>query len=347
MRVRNAWVDYAKAIGIILVVYGHVARGVFNAGLAMDEHWFTLVDSIIYSFHMPLFFFLSGLFFYDALIERGRLGLIVNKIDTVVYPFIVWSLLQGSCEVALSNYTNGQVTLAEVLALAWQPRAQFWFLHTLFLVFALCACIYAKVARRYFLPVLLLFALLYVARQQLSLNSLVNLLLGNAVFFALGVWFNEVKAFFELWCRELMLLFGCLFLLGQYVFHISLGLNYQHGGPGVLALATIAIVFISTLSMCLGRVRLNWLLVLGASSLSIYLMHILAGSGTRIILSTLLGVDSVAVHLLLGTLIGLAAPLLAQAMISRYRLNFLLSPPKSLSAALLAPRLAGRPKAPL
>ncbi len=53
MQERNVWVDYAKAIGIILVVYGHVARGVFNAGLPMDEGEFVLVDSIIYSFHMP------------------------------------------------------------------------------------------------------------------------------------------------------------------------------------------------------------------------------------------------------------------------------------------------------
>ena len=63
MQERNAWVDYAKAIGIILVVYGHVARGVFNAGLPMDEDNYLLIDSIIYSFHMPLFFFLSGLYF--------------------------------------------------------------------------------------------------------------------------------------------------------------------------------------------------------------------------------------------------------------------------------------------
>lgn len=60
MKERNVWVDYAKAIGIILVVYGHVARGVFNAGLPMDEAGYTLVDSIIYSFHMPLFSFCRG-----------------------------------------------------------------------------------------------------------------------------------------------------------------------------------------------------------------------------------------------------------------------------------------------
>jgi len=34
MQERNVWVDYAKAIGIILVVYGHVARGVIQCRVA-------------------------------------------------------------------------------------------------------------------------------------------------------------------------------------------------------------------------------------------------------------------------------------------------------------------------
>ncbi|MDA9004038.1 acyltransferase family protein [bacterium] len=68
---RSEWVDYCKAIGIILVVYGHVARGLFNAGIGSSIPWYSLVDSIVYSFHMPLFFFLSGLFFYSSFSKKG------------------------------------------------------------------------------------------------------------------------------------------------------------------------------------------------------------------------------------------------------------------------------------
>lgn len=42
---RDAVVDIAKGIGILLVVYGHL-KNPFNP--------------FIYAFHMPLFFFLSG-----------------------------------------------------------------------------------------------------------------------------------------------------------------------------------------------------------------------------------------------------------------------------------------------
>lgn len=43
--------------------------------------------------------------------------------------------------------------------------------------------------------------------------------------------------------------------------------------------------------------------------MAIYLMHILAGSGTRILLSRFLGVTDAAAHLILGTIAGVAIPL--------------------------------------
>lgn len=50
MKERIAWVDYSKAIGIFLVVLAHTPL------------W-TPAQTFIYVFHMPLFFFLSGLLF--------------------------------------------------------------------------------------------------------------------------------------------------------------------------------------------------------------------------------------------------------------------------------------------
>ncbi len=338
MQERNAWVDYAKAIGIILVVYGHVARGVFNAGLPMEEGRFVLVDSIIYSFHMPLFFFLSGLFFYDSLMKRGKTGLILNKVDTIVYPFIVWSLLQGLLEVVLSNYTNGQVSLGEVLSLLWSPRAQFWFLYALFLVFVVCSFVYARADRRLFLPILLGFGLLYIFKQDLATGNWTRFVYGNAVFFALGNWFNEIKAFFLARYILLTWLFGALFVAGQYLFHVTFGLNWEVGGWPVLALAIVSILFMVAASMWLGRVRIECILFIGASSMTIYLMHILAGSGVRVLMASFMGIDSIPAHLITGTLVGLAAPLVAQLLVKRLNLHFLFAPPKAVSATVLRAR---------
>lgn len=50
MTSRAEWADYAKAIGLMLVVYGHVARGLYNGGIAIPEHVFLLADSIVYMY---------------------------------------------------------------------------------------------------------------------------------------------------------------------------------------------------------------------------------------------------------------------------------------------------------
>ena len=101
----------------------------------------------------------------------------------------------------------------------------------------------------------------------------------------------------------------------------------------MLALATLSIFFMVALSMWLGQFRVDWFLFIGASSMTIYLMHILAGSGVRVVLSKFLGIDSITEHLIIGTLIGIAAPLVAQVVINRYRLHFLLTPPKRIAAS--------------
>lgn len=53
---RFDWVDYAKGIGIVLVVYGHIARGLYNSGIIPDSKvYFFWMHSFIH-FICPCFF---------------------------------------------------------------------------------------------------------------------------------------------------------------------------------------------------------------------------------------------------------------------------------------------------
>lgn len=54
---RQDWPDLARGIGIVLVVIGHVWRGLMATGLPIDPGLFAAVDGLIYAFHMPLFSF--------------------------------------------------------------------------------------------------------------------------------------------------------------------------------------------------------------------------------------------------------------------------------------------------
>ncbi len=328
---RDPWVDYAKAIGIVLVVYGHVARGLFNAGIPMDVPLYERVDSIIYSFHMPLFFFLSGIFFLHSLHRRGSVALAANKMDTILYPYILWSLIQGLTEVWLSRYTNGKVSLAEVLSL-WDPRAQFWFLYALFLVMLTAILVYRRDIRALILGVLALGALAYVFQASIPSALHSDYVVKNFVFFALGVWFNTVKDRLTLhpgrWAAA-----GVIgFLIVQYGFQVGLGMQAGDKGVASLLVAIISILAVASLSMWLARSPSPWVLALGGASMGIYLMHILAGSGARILLGRFLGVRDVGVHLIVGCLAGILLPMLVIWLMKRFGIGGLFDAPARISA---------------
>ena len=66
--------------------------------------------------------------------------------------------------------------------------------------------------------------------------------------------------------------------------------------------------------------------------MAIYLMHILTGSGTRILLGRVLGIHSAALHILLGCLAGLLLPMLAFWLVGRLGIRGLFEAPPPLSA---------------
>lgn len=85
---RIDYLDRARAIGMFLVYYGHFTGSLvvlmpsFNPA---SEQW-----RLIYSFHIPLFFFLSGIFWKPVPSFRQVL---VEKLKTRILPVITFSLL--------------------------------------------------------------------------------------------------------------------------------------------------------------------------------------------------------------------------------------------------------------
>lgn len=75
----NARISAVKAIAIILMVLGHT--GFSKIGTA-----------VIYSFHMPLFFFCSGYCFKDKYLDDG-VAFLKKRICGLYLPFVFWSLI--------------------------------------------------------------------------------------------------------------------------------------------------------------------------------------------------------------------------------------------------------------
>ena len=73
---RTLWVDSAKVVGIWLVILGHLR-------ISND------LINIIYSFHMPLFFFLSGYLERNKSIKDN----LKNNIKTLLIPYVILYLI--------------------------------------------------------------------------------------------------------------------------------------------------------------------------------------------------------------------------------------------------------------
>jgi len=85
----------------------------------------------------------------------------------------------------------------------------------------------------------------------------------------------------------------------------------------------------------------------GSNSMAICLMHILAGSGVRVILKSFLGIQSFAIHLVAGCVVGLLAPLAVVEIARRLGIPFLFAAPVSKWVGSLFRRRANEPQNPV
>ena len=66
---RIRFFDIAKGIAILAVILGHSA---IEANVFIPHHTAQLVVAVCFSFHMPLFFILSGYFMHRNVASAGR-----------------------------------------------------------------------------------------------------------------------------------------------------------------------------------------------------------------------------------------------------------------------------------
>lgn len=122
MSERNTLIDIAKGLGIILVVLGHNW---------MIAHEHGLLFRLVFSFHMPLFFFLSGIFLTES---EGLIRFVRTRADGLLKPYFVVLAAWGVARICVAKipalaYFVG-VLYATGNTIEWVPL---WFLPHLFL----------------------------------------------------------------------------------------------------------------------------------------------------------------------------------------------------------------------
>ncbi len=320
---RIHWIDYAKGIGILLVVVGHVCRGL-TASFILNPAQAQFIDQWIYAFHISLFFFLSGLLTW-RFASKSLKDLFLNKLQTIVYPYFLWSIVQEVLISSASRYTNSSADLTNLWRIIYEPVLIFWFLYTIFVI----TMIYEFAHKLKLSPIqFLCFSLFLYCLHLLGSISLPwtvpDRVFFYTIYFAIGVIIGNSNLLYKL--NQASTTVGlCVTTAGFLLITVAVWLKLTENQLLVPLIAIIGISAVIALSTLLERFKFaNFVMLWGSLSLQIYVVHTIVTSGTRITIQKIFGITDPFPHILLGTILGIYVPI----AICKFQYLFTLRPRK-------------------
>jgi fucose 4-O-acetylase-like acetyltransferase len=314
------WIVIAKGIGIILVVAGH-----FHP--PQSPHYWEEMRAIVYSFHMPLFFALSGYLYING--KYSYRTLLLHKVKRLVVPFLTIAAAFGLIKMVAGHYVSldEPVTLKSALNVFIDPLNSYapllWFLQALFFIF----CLYPWL-RRYLNEFAIILLFIGINEVFGSKYPVLGRVVANMPFFAFGVLLRiklqgpRIEA-----GRRALPLSLVAFALGC-VLQINASRELSRDYLEQFTLAVVGMLLVINISASLARRRPGGvralLFSLGVYSMTIYVLHSLFEGAARI------GLMQIAKRLpmpfltvaLLAIIAGLSIPVLLEVgLIRRYPLT--------------------------
>ncbi len=124
-------IDFLKGITIVLVVLGHALAYNTTSHIGEESELRTILYTLIYSFHMPMFFMISG---FLSGITRGKKNVIRNKFVRLMVPYFFVGLCYMPLKMALSAFARFPFDVKQLwkILLGTNPDEGLWFLYVLF-----------------------------------------------------------------------------------------------------------------------------------------------------------------------------------------------------------------------
>ena len=193
---RIEWIDTAKGMCITLVVFNHIL--LFEGFPSLYPQTFSFFNNFLSSFRMPLYFFLSGVFFKTY---GGGLLFIRKKTNKILIPFIFWyisgiviiSLLLGG-DMLLKYITDKYILLDFFFNDCHSTNGPIWFLLCLFevnLIFCSIQIIFKKRIYIYIFSILTGLLGLWLSYYSINLHASLDTALTCLPFFAFGYFINK------------------------------------------------------------------------------------------------------------------------------------------------------------
>lgn len=326
-RARLNWVDYAKGLAILLVVYRHALVGLNRAGLFVPEFLYNMQE-YVYNFRMPVFFVLSGIFLGKTLNKNTTGKIAKKKVATLFYPYLLWTVVLISMQILFSAYTNSSRTVVDYSYILLQPRNldHMWYLLALF-----NTSILYLAARRWWNPGPLVHVIFAVVLFHLTLlvrdYSFFSDLFYHYIFLLAGVLLSERTlsdrelSLSQLALRMLMVL--PFFVVGQWGWQ-QLDQDNMYLQPLLLIIVLIACVFFYYFCRFFYQAGIfKGLIYVGKHSLPVYILHLFVISFIRIVLIKVFMLENIYLIIFLSMLLGITLPIIFYRICRKLGIGYL------------------------
>ena len=340
---RNAWVDAAKGLCIILVVLFHSTLGV-EKDLGYTT-WMNTVIEWAKPFRMPDFFMISGLFL-SARIARPWVQYLDAKVWHFAYFYVLWFHIHFGLRLkTLIGDVGVDEAIKQYLEAYIDPFGSLWFIYLL-AVF----CIVAKLVQRVPVPVVTAIALAAHVLVPQTNVFLIDEFFARFVFFYVGYAYAPlILAYAEQLKRlPIQVLVG---MLGLWALFNTLGLVTGLASVPVIELVFAGLGIAAVIMFCVaitrgeaGTMLGDALIYCGRNSIVIYLAFTIFMAITRTILVKMnLGFDGGMMAIASATA-GLFGALILHALVRNTPLKFLFVRPAlfQLGGTAGRPALAAR-----
>ncbi len=317
---RAAWIDIAKGIAICLVVLGHTIRGLQNSpSIAAPDIW-RIVDAAIYSFHMPLFFALSG-WFYLAMIRRRSFGAFaLGRLERILWPMVLWGYLFLIALYLAGDQANAALDETGARWLPIPGILHLWFLWDLLILsFVFYPLRFVQdpsgtISWRVCVVVAAIVLAIQAVPTLFAEPDWLDTAIRNAPFFLIGVCLGS---------RSLSAPNGTLRVVAACAFVACLLVWPSLDARGLeLVVSAVLVLCALCLLWRVDRVTPVWvsrgLQVIGMASLTIYVAHTILSAALRQSLIAL-GLVEPWMHLVFGTAAGIVLPLNLLQILRRLR----------------------------
>ena len=312
---RLEWIDLVKGIAIGLVVIGHMLRGFVSSGMYSEyKNIFIYIDYTIYSFHMTLFFIISGALFKNSkkLENMNQYFLFIKKkVILLAIPYFVFSWIQIVIKLIMSNSVNNKVNIMDFFTIIFNPIEQFWFLYSLMIIFIIMGFIDIKIKSEQIKFIIIILSFLLANYTIIDLGILGNAI-SNIIYFYIGEKIIENKERIKINNNIIISLLALYIILNLAIYNFKFSQNILIISRFIMAVvASLTIITICKKFQYNDKNIIYVFKILGKHSMAIYLLHIILGSGIRIVLLKL-SINSLIVQVILGLIFAIIIPILLE-----------------------------------